>query len=136
MFKSKMYAILLAILVLLGINYASRYFFLRFDLTENNAFTLSKASKDILTNLDDPVEVIAYFSDDLPVDITKVRDELENLLNEFSNISKGKLSYKFIAPNQDAQKEEEASKEGIRPVMINVHKRSIQTAKSFFRCGN
>lgn len=110
MFKSKINVILLAILVLLGINYASRYVFLRFDLTENNEFTLSKASKDILNNLDDAVEVTAYFSDDLPVDITKVREELENLLNEFSSISKGKFSYKFIAPNKDAQKEEEATK--------------------------
>lgn len=132
MFKSKINVIVLAILVLLGINYASRYFFLRFDLTENNEFTLSKASKDILTNLDDAVEVTAYFSDDLPVDITKVREELENLLNEFSSIAKGKFSYKFIAPNKDAQKEEEATKEGIRPVMINVREKDQSKQQKAF----
>ncbi|MBK7360587.1 MAG: GldG family protein [Saprospiraceae bacterium] len=132
MFKSKINVIVLAILVLLGINYASRYLFLRFDLTENNEFTLSKASKDILTNLDDAVEVTAYFSDDLPVDITKVREELENLLNEFSSIAKGKFSYKFIAPNKDAQKEEEATKEGIRPVMINVREKINPSNKKHF----
>ncbi len=123
MLKSKLNIIILAILLLVGVNFMARYFFFRIDLTENNEFTLSKASKEILKNMDESVEITAYFSDDLPVDIMKTREELENLLNEFSNISKNKLSYTFVAPNKDPKYEEEAAKFGIRPVMINVREK-------------
>ncbi|MBK8449215.1 MAG: GldG family protein [Saprospiraceae bacterium] len=132
MLKSKINLIVVVILLLLGVNYLAKYLFFRFDLTENHEFTLSKASKDILKNLDEPVEVTAYFSNDLPVDINKTRDELENLLIEFSNISKGKLTYKFEAPNEDPKLEEEAAKVGIRPVMINVREKDQSKQQKAF----
>lgn len=132
MLKSKVNLIILTLAVLIGLNYICRYFFFRLDLTENKEFTLSKASKDILKDLDESVTVTAYFSDDLPIDIMKTRDELENLLNEFSNISKGKLSYTFIAPNKDAKSEEEAAKAGIRPVMINVRQKDQSKQQKAF----
>ncbi len=123
MLKSKFNLIALIIVLFVGINYLTRFVFLRLDLTENRAFTLSNATKGVLNNLDDAVEVVAYFSDDLPIDIAKTREELDNLLNEYANLSKGKLSYSFIAPNKDPKQEEEAGKLGIRPVMINVREK-------------
>jgi gliding-associated putative ABC transporter substrate-binding component GldG len=132
MLKSKVNLIILTFVALIALNFLCRYFFFRLDLTENKEFTLSKASKEILKDLDEPVEVTAYFSDDLPVDIMKTREELSNLLNEFSNISKGKLSYKFIAPNQDPKSEEDAAKAGIRPVMINVRQKDQSKQQKAF----
>lgn len=114
---------LLLLLMFLGINYLGRYVFLRLDLTENKAFTLSKATKDVLSALDGKVEVVAYYSKDLPVDIAKSREELDHLLNEYANLSKGNLTYQFVDPNESPSLEEEASKAGIRPVMINVREK-------------
>ncbi len=123
MLKSKFNLIALILVLFIGINYLTRFVFLRIDLTENKAFTLSNATKGVLNNLEDAVEIVAYFSDDLPIDIAKTREELDNLLNEYANLSKGKLSYTFIAPNKDPKEEEEAGKLGIRPVMINVREK-------------
>ncbi|MBK8955154.1 MAG: Gldg family protein [Saprospiraceae bacterium] len=123
MLKSKYNIILIVLLAFVALNYFSKYLFVRLDLTENNAFTLSKATKEILKSLDENIEVIAYFSEGLPVDIAKSREELDNLLNEYANLSKGKLTYRFINPNESAATEEEANKEGIRPVMINVREK-------------
>ncbi len=132
MLKSKLNIIILAILLLIGINFITRYLFFRIDLTENKEFTLSRASKEILKNMEEDVSVTAYFSDDLPVDIMKTREELDNLLNEFSNISKNKLSYTFVAPNKDPKAEEEAAKAGIRPVMINVREKDQSKQQKAF----
>lgn len=115
--------IFIAVLLFIAINYVSRWLSFRIDLTQNKEFTLSKATRDILSNLEDKVTVKAYFSDDLPVDVAKTSDALSDLLSEFKNISHGKVEYEFISPNSDPKKEEEAMKEGIQPVMINVREK-------------
>lgn len=121
--KIKLFPLLLALVGFIALNYFGKYLFFRMDLTENKAFTLSPATKNLLSGMDEDIEVTAYFSDDLPVDIAKTREELDHLLNEYSNLSKGKLDYSFIAPNADAKSEEEANNAGIRPVMINVREK-------------
>lgn len=123
MLKSRINQIAFVLIAFVGINYLGRYLFLRLDLTENKAFTLSPATKQTLRELDDPVEVTAYFSSNLPIDIAKSQEELDKLLNEYANLSKGKLTYRFVDPNSGGTSEEEANKEGIRPVMINVREK-------------
>jgi len=115
--------IIVAILAFVALNFLARQFFFRLDLTKNQEFTLSPATKNILRNLDEKVKVTAYFSDDLPTDVGKTNQELKEILDEFYNLSKGQLEYEFIAPNDDPKKEEEAMKEGIQPVMINVREK-------------
>ncbi|HRI33444.1 MAG TPA: GldG family protein, partial [Saprospiraceae bacterium] len=115
--------ILIAIIGFVAINFLAKQFFFRFDLTQNKEFTLSKATKDIIKNLDEKVNITAYFSNDLPTDVAKTQEELKDILNEFSNISKGQVEFQFISPNDDPKKEEEAMKEGIQPVMINVREK-------------
>lgn len=48
----------------------------------------------------------------------KRREELKDILNEYSNVSKGNIEYEFKAPNKDPKIEEEAMAAGIQPVMI------------------
>ncbi|HQX44808.1 MAG: Gldg family protein [Saprospiraceae bacterium] len=115
--------IIVAILAFVALNFLARQFFFRLDLTKNQEFTLSPATKNILRNLEEKVKVTAYFSDDLPTDVGKTKEELKEILDEFYNLSKGNLEYEFIAPNDDPKKEEEAMREGIQPVMINVREK-------------
>lgn len=117
---SRTVKIIFAVIVLLLINFLSNYFFYRIDLTANKEFTLSQATNDILRQLDKKVKVKVYFSDNLPVDIDKGRSEFKDLLGEYASLSKGQLEYQFISPNSDTKLEEEAMKEGIQPVLINV----------------
>lgn len=96
---------------------------LRFDLTENNRYTLSQASRDIASDLQDPVTVTAYFSEDLPPQLNQARDELQNFLEEFRAWSDGNLEYEFVNPNESEQAEQQAQQAGIRPVTIDVRER-------------
>jgi len=95
----------------------------RIDLTEDNRYTLSPASRDIAESLDDPVTVTAYFSENLPPQLAQAEDEFQNFLEEFRAYSGGNLEYEFINPNESDQTEQQAQQAGVRPVMIDVRER-------------
>ncbi|MBK6817913.1 MAG: GldG family protein [Saprospiraceae bacterium] len=109
--------------ILLIVNLLSRRYFIRLDLTKSGEFTLSKSTKNILRGLEDPITISAYFSKDLPANITKVRTDFKDLLVEYSNRSGGNINYEFINPNESETIEQEAMQAGIRPIMIDVREK-------------
>lgn len=110
--------LIVAILVLVNI-LSTRYFF-RIDLTADQRYSLSDATVNILEKLDEPVTVTSYFSEDLPPDIEKVRQDFKDLLIEYANHSNGNVVYEFINPADDQETEMKAQQSGITPIMINV----------------
>ena len=66
-------SILLIIGIIVFVNLVSEQFYFRIDLTEDEQYTLSDATKDILKDLDDPITVKAYFSENLPPHIAKAK---------------------------------------------------------------
>ncbi|WKZ69100.1 MAG: GldG family protein [Melioribacteraceae bacterium] len=114
-------AFIVGILVL--VNFISDKFFLRLDFTEDQRYSLSEATKNILTELQNPVTVSAYFSEELPPDIAKVRRDFRDLLIEYSNRSGGNVVYEFINPSENEETEMKAQQSGISPIMINVREK-------------
>lgn len=122
--KNKLFvsAILLVGIILL-INIISEKFFARLDFTEDQRYSLSEATLTILEELSEPVTVTAYFSENLPPDIAKTRQDFRELLIEYSNRSDEMVVYEFINPNESQETEAKVQQNGIRPVMINVRER-------------
>ncbi len=114
---------LLIAAILLVVNLISDKLFYRLDLTEDHTYTLSKATRDILKNLKEPVTVTAYFSKQLPPAVAETRSDFKDMLIEYSNRAKGMLVYQFVNPNENPEKEKEAMQNGIQPVMINVREK-------------
>ncbi len=121
--KSIIYPIILVLVVVVFVNILSDRYFVRLDLTEDNQFTLSDATKNILDGLDEVVTITAYFTEDLPQNIVKTRNDFKDLLIEYSNISRGNLVYEFINPSKDVQTEQKAIKAGIKPVVVNIREK-------------
>ncbi len=122
----------LIVLILLVINLLSNEFHLRFDLTETRQYTLSRATLNILEDLEEPITVKAYFSENLPPDIGKTRKDFQELLIEYANRSDGMVQYEFINPNEDERNEQEAVNNGIQPVLINVREKDqVKQQKAF-----
>ena len=119
-FKPQYYLVLGIVLVLNVI--ASRFFF-RLDYTADQRYTLSKATKDILSQLSEPVTISAYFSEDLPPNIEQVRQDFRDMLVEYSSYSDGLIVYEFINPSESQESEMKAQQSGIQPIMINVRER-------------
>ncbi len=122
--------VITGILILLNI-LANRFFF-RLDFTADNRYTLSEATKNILEELEDPVTVTAYFSEDLPPQIAQTKTDFKDLLIEYANKSKGNVLYEFINPNEKEELEQEAMQAGISPVVINVREKDQAVQKKAY----
>ncbi len=110
-------AILIAIVI--TVNMISSSSFFRLDFTADKRYTLGKATKDILRDLDNTVTIKAYFSEKLPPQLVSNRRDFEDQLIEYESLSGGNLVYEFVSPD-DEEKEREAQANGISPLIINV----------------
>ena len=94
----------------------------RIDLTESRLFTLSEGTKNILSNLEEPVQLDFYFSQkamsEFPLLVNygaRVRDMLE----EFATHANGKLILNIIEPDTFSESEDQAVASGLRTVSAN-----------------
>ncbi|MBN1821687.1 MAG: Gldg family protein [Prolixibacteraceae bacterium] len=130
--KSIIIYIVLVIGTLVLINLLANRFFFRLDFTENKQYTLSQATRDLLKELNEPITVTAYFSEGLPPNIMKSRQDFKDLLTEYASRSDGNVVYEFINPNKDEQTEQEAMQNGISPVVINVREKNQAVQKKAY----
>ncbi|MCG8577177.1 MAG: gliding motility-associated ABC transporter substrate-binding protein GldG [Flavobacteriales bacterium] len=119
----------LAIVGLFLVNYIVAFFVLRWDLTEDKRHSLSPNTIAMLEDEDrinDRIFFKVYLEGDLPADIRKIRNAVQEKLDEFIIYSGDKIQYEFIDPNgdEDADYNLEVQKniysEGIRPCDMEI----------------
>lgn len=124
--KSRKYItlfIVLVVCIILLINFLSEQFFIRLDFTEDKRFTLSDATKNILTTLEEPVTITAYFSDNLPPQLDQVKREVRDMLTEYATRSKGMVAYEFIDPLEDDKIKAQANQAGVQQMQVQVQEK-------------
>ena len=99
-FASKFWWLAL-LLVLAGINFLGARFHYRLDLTKEKRYSLSKATREMLNNLDDDVSVEVFLKGDFPAGFRKLANSVDEFLLECKEYSKGKLKIKFTNPLKD-----------------------------------
>ena len=131
--KSQLYTtVSLVIGIIVVINLLGNEYHVRLDLTEDKQYTLSRATKDIIKNLDDPITVKAYFSKNLPPHIAKTRQDFQDILIEYASLSDGQVLYEFVDPGDSEETEQDVTQKGIRPVLINVREKDqVKQQKGF-----
>ncbi len=114
--KSKLLTRLLLIIgILLLVNFLASRLFMRLDLTQDKQYTLSKATKDILSSLEEPLTIKAYFSEGLSPAIDEARNRFKESLVEYATRSNGLIKYELLNPNESEDIEKQAMESGIRP---------------------
>jgi ABC-type uncharacterized transport system involved in gliding motility auxiliary subunit len=105
------------LVLLIVINFILGAWRLRFDLTEEKAYTLSDGTKKILSKLDTPVKIRFYFSrgEETPVFLKNYAQRVEDLLAEFRQASRGKITIEKYDPQPDTDAEDAAIADGIDP---------------------
>lgn len=109
--------IIFGILVL--INFLSTRYFARADLTEKNIYTISESTKEVLSELDDIVNINVYFSTN-PPRVANIRRQIRDLLDEYNAYSHGNLRIDFIDPADDEELKQRLRFMGIPEVQVNV----------------
>jgi gliding-associated putative ABC transporter substrate-binding component GldG len=101
--------------ILVALNVLGMFFFGRIDVTEKRLFSLSNGSKRVVQNLDDQLEVTAYFTKDLPPPFNATERYVRDLLDEYQAAAKGKLKVRFVNPDSDEARSN-AESDGVQRV--------------------
>jgi ABC-2 type transport system permease protein len=96
---SKFWWIFLLILII-AVNFLASVFHSRIDLTKEKRYTLSKASKQLLSNLDEPVMIDVFLKGDFPSGFKKLSLSASELLKEFKENGKRYIIYNFHEPDE------------------------------------
>jgi ABC-2 type transport system permease protein len=118
----------LMILIIVLLNYAGSFIFHRFDLTSEKRYTLSDATKNLLTTLDDVVYVKVYLgkNEDFPAGFKLLRNETEEMLNEFKTYANDNVEFEFINPNDYTDEKQKNAvfkqlfEKGLQPTNLEV----------------
>ncbi len=116
-------ATLLIIGILVLLNFFSYQIFHRFDLTQNKDYSISQVSKEMLSHLDDVVNIKAYFSKELPPQFASLPQDVKDVLDEYVNYSGGKIKVEFIDPGDDEELKRKLYFMGIPELQFNVYEK-------------
>ncbi|XHR30327.1 MAG: GldG family protein [Chthoniobacteraceae bacterium] len=103
--------------ILLAANFLAGRVPKRLDLTAEKAYTLSAGTRAILAKLDTPVRVRFYCTrnENMPPQLKIYAQQVEDLLNEYRQASKGLVRIEKLDPEPDSDAEDSAKLDGIDP---------------------
>jgi ABC-type uncharacterized transport system involved in gliding motility auxiliary subunit len=100
----------------------------RLDLTENKVYSLSNGSKQVLKEIDEPINLYFFFSDKASKNMTSLRNyanRVESLLNEYETFANGKLKLQVLDPQAFSDQEDQADQFGLTAANIGSAGESI-----------
>ena len=100
----------------------------RLDLTENQIYSLSDGSKQVLKDIDEPINLYFYFSDKASKNMTSLRNyanRVEGLLTEYETFANGKLKLQVLDPQVFSEQEDQADQFGLIAANIGTAGESI-----------
>ncbi|MNF35015.1 ABC-type uncharacterized transport system [compost metagenome] len=93
----------------------------RLDLTEQKLYTISAGTERILGELDEPVNLYFFYSDNVSRDLVAVRNyarRVEEMLRAYQRAAGGKLRLKVIDPEPFSEDEDRAAEFGLQGVPL------------------
>jgi gliding-associated putative ABC transporter substrate-binding component GldG len=130
--------LLISMTLLVLINILGARHFQRWDLTEENRYTINPSTKKMLSKLDDQVYVEVYLTGDLNPDFKRLQRSIEETLAEFNIYSNNQVQYSFndptLAMDQKAQNEfiQHLTAMGITPTRLYDNEDGKETQKIIF----
>ncbi|MBU1919864.1 GldG family protein, partial [bacterium] len=124
--------LLVMIAIIIVVNLIGLRLFARADLTDNKIYTLSDASKRLVSNLEDRLTVKAYFTRDLPPPYNANARYVNDALEDYRSYSNGHFHFEFIDPADEEALEKEAQQYRVQPAQVNVvEKDNLQVKKVY-----
>ncbi len=95
---------------------------LRIDLTEDRLYSLADGTRNIVSNLEHPIEFMFFYSESLTEDVPQIRSygtRVQELLREIVIASNGNLSMRTIDPEPFSEDEDLATQYGVQAVPVS-----------------
>ena len=94
----------------------------RLDLTQDKLFTLSEGTKQVLSEIDEPISLRFYYSariaEDLP-DIGVYAQRVRDMMEEYASLADGKIRLEIFDPEPFTDQEDHAVAVGLQGVPID-----------------
>ncbi|MBF0099584.1 MAG: Gldg family protein [Desulfobacterales bacterium] len=138
--KSETYIkLIIYVVVVVLVNLVGMTLFFRFDLTQNKIYSISAASKKVVSTLSEPLTINVFFTKNLPAPYNNIEQYLHDLLEEYAIHANRYFNYKFYdvsAEEEGAQSQGEnqelAKSYGVYPVQIqNIEQDEIKFIKAY-----
>jgi len=94
----------------------------RIDLTESRLYSLSTGTREIVEELDEPINLYFFFSQKLSRDLPALRtyaQRVNELLEEYDMLAEGKIRLSYIDPEPFSEREDQAAQFGLQSIPIN-----------------
>lgn len=94
----------------------------RLDLTENNLYTVSDGTREVIESLDEPINLYFFFSDKVSEDLTSLRayaQRVREMLEEYQLIADGNIRLTIVDPEPFSEDEDQAAAFGLQSVPVN-----------------
>lgn len=98
--------LLLALVIILIINYIASNAYFRLDLTADKRYTLSEPTHEILDSLDDIVYLEIYLDGEMPIGFQRMQKAIYELMDEFRVIAGNNIQYQFVNPSESNDESE------------------------------
>ena len=128
----------IAFAAIIATNVISSQLFTRFDFTAEKRYTLSPITKNILNNLEEPVQITVYLEgDDFPAGFKRLRSSTFDILADFKAYSNNKLEFDFVNPMEGTETVQQENyqrlmEKGVEPTNLNVTTESGNSQKIIF----
>jgi ABC-type uncharacterized transport system involved in gliding motility auxiliary subunit len=112
--------------ILIAINSVAARAHKRIDLTAEKAYTLSPGTRAILAKIDTPILIRYYCTKNtstMPAFLTTYAQRVDDLLVEYQQASKGKISIQRLNPEPDSDAEDSARLDAIDPQPLRTGER-------------
>ena len=94
---------------------------MRVDLTEQQEYSLSQTTRDLLDNLQEPLLLRGYFSQKTHPLLAPLVPTIRDVMREYEIASGGRIELEIVDPAKEPEKEAEANQiYGIRPTPFQV----------------
>ena len=107
----------------MAINIFGNSFYKRFDLTQDQRFTLSSATEDLIYQAKTPVVIDVLLKGDFPSEFRRLQQETAQVLEEFNSLNSN-IQYIFTNPFEEeilrSETLEELQRFGLTPMEVSV----------------
>ena len=96
---------------------------LRIDLTDENLYTVSPGTRNVLASIVEPINVYLFFSDSESADIAPLRNyanRVREMLEELEGAAGGNLVLHVIDPVPFSEEEDSATRFGLQPISLGI----------------
>ena len=98
------------------------------DFTSTKTFTLSKGTKNVLANIEEPLKIEFIYSRSLSKNIPIIQNyanQIEGLLNRYDSLAKGQIDFQIIEPEPYSDQEDYVERFGVQGFPVGLEGSNI-----------